>query len=175
MRRQTVLLLLVLGTAACTRVPETPVYKIYELCQKEKSDPAVQAKFKELGLEDKGGGKWYSRFYVPPSRMDFDYVSVTINPQPGINRIQGFFITWKKDLGSLAYEEVQRMVGISLPKRGAKEIQVSQFLDDQTQYYVQNHESLHHVDSQVTVTCGKNDYDRCWEIKLTCFGFVHPD
>lgn len=135
----------------------------------------VQAKFKELGLKDMGGGKWYSRYYEPRSRMDYKYVSVTINPQPTLNSIQGFFITWKKDLGRLTYEEIQRKVGISLPKCGAKEIHVSQFLDTETKYYVRNLESLHHIDSQVTVTCGKNNYDQCWEVKLACFGFVHPD
>ena len=175
MRRSLLLLLFAVSLSACSHVPETPIYKIYELCGKNKSDPAVVAKFKELGLEDEGGGKGYFRYYEPKTRTDYKLVDVRINPQPGLESIQGFFITWQHDLGGLTYEEIQQMIGISLPRRGAKETRTSQFLDTETQYYVQNHESLHHIDSQVTVTCAKNDYGRCWEIDIACFGFVHPD
>lgn len=177
MKRKVILLLLPLAwTASCSHSPETPIYKIYELCGKEKTDPVVVAKIKELDLEDvaRGGGH-YDRYYEPQSRTDYKYVSVTINPQPTLSNIQGIFITWKKDLGGLSYEEIQRTVGIALPKRGAKEIQTDQAMDYSTKFYVQDHKSLHHIDSQVTVTCAKNDYNRCCEIDIACFGFVHPD
>lgn len=174
--RHLALLLLASVSASCAQVPTTPIHKIYDLCRKDKSDPVVLTKFKELGLADEGGGKGYFRYYEPRLRTDYKFILVVINPQPTLNSIQGFFITWKKDLGGLTYEEVQRMVGVTLPKRDAKVIRTDQAMDYSTKYYVLGHENSKHPDlTQVTVTCAKNNYDRCWEIDIACFGFVHPD
>ena len=159
------------GTASCSKPPQTPIYKIYEYCRKDKTGETVVAKLQQLGLDlDKED----SKYYEPKSRTDYKYVRVTLNPQTEKN-IQGFFITWKKDLGGLTYEEIQQMAGITLPKRGAKELQVSESSGNETRFYVTNHESLHHPDSQVTVVCERNNYDKCWQIDIDCFEFVHPE
>lgn len=176
-RKFSLLLAIAFGTLSCTQpvpLPETPIHKIYELCGKKKTDAAVIAKFKQLGLEDSaGGGGDYSRYHEPKSRTDYKLVSVTINPQPTYNTIQGIFITWKNSPG-LTYEEVQQSVGITLPKRGSTSIHTSDASGD-TRFYVQNQEQLKHPDSQVTVTCAKNNYDVCWQIDIACFAFTHPD
>lgn len=164
------LLVIVLGTLSCTTLPETPIYKIHEYCRKDKTNEAVVAKMQQLGLDL---SKEDSKFFEPKARTDYKYILVTLNPQTDKN-IQSFFITWKKDLGGLTYEEIQQMVGVTLPKRGAKVIRASQFMDYETKYYVLGHENPQHPDlTQVTVTCAKNNYDVCWAIDISCFGFVH--
>lgn len=164
------LLVIVLGTLSCSTPPETPIYKIHEYCRKDKTDPVVVAKMQQLGLDL---SKDESKFFEPTSRTDYRYINVTLNPQTDKN-IQGFFIVWKKDLGGLTYEEIQQQVGLTLPKRGAKGIRTDQASGNKTNYYVLGHENAQHPDLiQVTVTCAKNNYEVCWEIKMACFGFVH--
>jgi len=162
------LLLTMLSTLSCThQQPVTPIYRIYEYCQKDKIDKSFVAKMQQLGLDI---SKEESKFFVPKSRTDYDYFKVTLNPQAD-KTIQGFFITWKKTPG-LTYEEIQQQVGITMPSRGSKELRISESAGN-TRFYVLNHKSLNHPDSQVTITCAKNNYDVCWEIQLACFEFVH--
>jgi len=162
------LLLPILGTLSCThQPPETPIYKIYEFCRKDKTDAAFVARMHQLGLDI---SKEESKFFVPKTRTDYDYFKFTLNPQND-KTLQGFFITWKKTPG-LTYEEIQHLVGITMPNRGSKELRSSETAGN-TRFYVLNHQSLNHPDSQVTLTCAKNNYDVCWEIQLACFEFVH--
>lgn len=164
------LLLFVLGTLSCSTPPETPIYKIHEYCRKDKTDPAVVVKMRLLGLDL---SKEDSKYFEPKSRTDYKYILVALNPQTDMD-IQGFFITWKKDMGGLTYEEIQQRVGLTLPKRGAKEIRAGQSFGDETEYSIRGYENAKHPDLlHVTVTCAKDNYDMCWEIDIACFDFVH--
>ncbi|MBI3561569.1 MAG: hypothetical protein HY080_07640 [Gammaproteobacteria bacterium] len=168
-------LITLLGNAvACAQSPSSGVYRIYEYCRKEKTDPTVVALIKKLGLEDAGGGGEYYKYYQPQSRTDYKLVSVTINPQPTLNDIQGFSISWKKP--GLTYEEIQQLVGFALPPRGAKELHVGG-LNFESRYRVTGYKYDDKLPalSDITVICEKNSYDACTQIDIDCFEFVHPD
>ena len=149
------------------------IYKIHEYCRKDKSDPAVIAKMQKIGVDLNADGDGGSRFFEPVARTDYRYILFKLNPQT-YNTIQGISINWN-DAPGLSYEEIQQLTGLDLPKRGAKEIQVSTSAY-QTRFYVLGHENATHPDlTQVTVICAPDNYDRCSQIDIACYGFAHAD
>ncbi|MBI3561918.1 MAG: hypothetical protein HY080_09420 [Gammaproteobacteria bacterium] len=176
MRNKTIctLIILVLNAVACAQSPPSGVYRIYEYCRKEKTDPTVVSLVKKLGLDAESGGGGYFKFYQPRSRTDYDYIHVTMNPQPTLNDIQGMSITWKKP--GLTYEEIQQLVGLALPLRGSKEI-YSEKGGFQARYHVADYKynAGSPALSDIVVICEKNSYDACTQIDIHCFEFVHPD
>ena len=154
--------------------PIAEIHNIYEYCRKTRTDPAVIAKLKTLGLDLSVDGDGATRFFEPVLHTDYDFISITLNPQT-YQTIQGIFITWQKNPG-LSYETIQRLTGLSLPPRGAKEIRVGGADFSETSFYILGHQNAHHPElTQVTFTCAPNNYDRCWELKIACYGFVHAD
>jgi len=165
--------MLAVVTASCAQSPQTDINKIFEYCGKEKSDPAVVAKMKHLGININGDGY---KYYQPKSRTDYKLVRITLNPQPTYNDIQGISISWNKDPG-LSYEEIQQLVEINMPKRGSKELQIDDGLSFASRYIMVGYKpnATQALINQVTVTCAKNNLDKCWQIDFSCFDFVHPE
>ena len=154
--------------------PIAEIHNIYEYCRKAKTDLVVTAKMKKLGLNLGGDIDRASRFFEPALPTDFDFISITLNPQT-YQTIQGIFITWQKNPG-LSYETIQRLTGLRLPERGAKEIRISD-PGHVVRFYILGHENALHPElTQVTFTCTPGKiYDQCWELKIACYGFVHAD
>ncbi|MBI3561568.1 MAG: hypothetical protein HY080_07635 [Gammaproteobacteria bacterium] len=168
-------LITLLGNAvACAQSPSSGVYRIYEYCRKEKTDPTVVALIKKLGLEDAGGGGEYYKYYQPGLSTDYKLISMRINPQPTLSDIQGFSIHWKKP--GLTYEEIQQLVGLSLPPRGSKEIHSSED-GSESRYSLLEYKYSNGLPTldEVAILCTKNSYDTCTQIDIHCFPFVHPD
>ena len=152
--------------------PISEIHNIYEYCRKAKTDPAVIAKMKKLGLKLNlyEGGAY--RYFEPVLPLDYRLIDITLNPQT-YRTIQGISLFWKKDPG-LSYETIQRLTGLSLPPRGAKEIRIDGIGD--TRFYVLGHENTRHPElTQVTITCAPNNYDQCWQIDIACYGFEHAE
>ena len=154
--------------------PIAEIHNIYEYCRKTRTDPAVTAKMKKLGLKlsrHEGGA---SRYFEPVLPTDYRLIDITLNPQT-YDTIQGISLFWKKDPG-LSYETIQQLTGLRLPERGAKEIRISD-PGHIVRFYVLGHENALYPElTQVTFTCTPGKiYDQCWEIDIACYGFVHAD
>ena len=154
--------------------PIAEIHNIYEYCRKTKTDPAVTAKMKKLGLNLGGDIDRASRYFEPVLSMDYRLIGITLNPQT-YQTIQGITLFWKKDPG-LSYETIQQLTGLRLPERGAKEIRISD-PGYVVRFYILGHENALHPElTQVTFTCSPGKiYDQCWQIDIACYGFVHAD
>lgn len=159
------------GALSCMKPPKTEIYNVHEICRKDITGAVVVEKLQQLGLEDHGGV--YSRHYKKERRTD--HTEVVIRTDPKTKAIHDITVSWSNRGDELSYEEIQQLAGLTMPRRGAKEIRVHQETD-WTRYSVLGNKNGQHPNrTQVTVACAKDNYDVCWEIQMACFGFVHPD
>jgi hypothetical protein len=164
--------ILVTAVSCAAQSPQASIKNIYEYCGKDKTDPSVVEKMKQLEIDINGDG---FKYYEAKSKTDYSHISITVNPQPTYQDIQGIFITWDRSAG-LTFEDIQGLVGLTLPTRHSTAIHTDQASTNETQYYVLGQENPNQSNiNQVTVTCAKNNYDSCYEIQISCFPFVHPD
>lgn len=157
------------GTLSCMKPPKTEIYNIHEYCRKNKSDTAVVTKIKQLGMKEDGNTAY---LYHYNTKLRTDYSELVFRADPRTKTIHDITVSWSGRGDPLSYEEIQQLVGVVLPKRGAMEI-LSHQEADRTEYSVLGDKNLQHPNlPRVAVACAKDNYDQCWRLTIDCVDFA---